>query len=108
MTTKAEMLKDIEYTEAKLIDNNTVRYTCPNGDVVIRLHLTDILIFRKDGSITFNSDDYQTVTTKNRMNEYQDIGRVFQKDYAWYIMVDETCYDYFDGITFKDGKELKK
>ena len=106
MTTKAEMLKDIEYLEAKLIDNNTVRYVRPNGDVVIRLHFTDILIFSKDGNVIFNTAGHQTVTTKTRINKWQNIGRIFQENYVWYIVVDKIRHLYFDGITFP-GKENK-
>ena len=106
MTTKAEMLKDIKYTEAKLIDNNTVRYVCSNGDIVIRLHLTDILIFSKDGNVIFNTAGYRTITTKNRMNKWQTIGHIIHENYVWYIVVDKIRHLYFDGITFP-GKENK-
>ena len=63
MPTKAKIMKDIEYTEAKIIDNNTIRYVRPNGDVVIRLHFTDILTFPKNGGIIFNSGGHLTATT---------------------------------------------
>ena len=106
MTTKAKMLKDIKYTEAKLIDNNTIRYVRPNGDVAIRLHFTDILIFPKDGGVIFNTAGHRTVTTKNRMNKWQTIGRIFQEKFIWYIVVDEIRHLYFDGITFP-GREYK-
>ena len=92
MTTKAEMLRDIEYTEAKLIDNNTIRYVRPNGDVAIRLHFTDILIFTKDGNVIFNTGGHRTVITKNRMNKWQTIGRIFQEKfmmkYATFILME--------------------
>ena len=48
---KAEIMLNVECSESKIIDNNTIEYTKMNGVKVIRLHLTDIITFPKMGGV---------------------------------------------------------
>jgi len=102
-TTKEEIMDGIESTKSKIVANNTVEYFRPNGNRVIRLHRTDILEFATDGTLTFNSGGYKTVTTKARMNEFQNEVVISQRNGIWYVDVDKP---YHDGLKIKDGKYL--
>jgi hypothetical protein len=53
---------------SRKIDNNT--YLQRRGeDIAIKLHATDVVIFRKSGTVVLNSGGWKTVTTKDRMNK---------------------------------------
>lgn len=79
---------------------------CTNGMIAITYHNTLIVDVAKDGTITLNSDGYQTVTTKRKMNQAANqfgLGfSVFQKNYEWFVTLPtgETV-DFDDGMTFK-------
>jgi len=54
----------------KRLANNTVEITDPDGTRRIRLHRTDILTFRPDGSIVVDTGGWDTQTTRDRLNTY--------------------------------------
>lgn len=102
--------------ESRKLANNT--YLERRGDAIaVRLHFTDVITFNPDGSVTLNSGGWRTVTTKDRMNFTSGV-RVFQHAHEWYVAVAretddglrydwDSSIDYFDGITFKDGRVLE-
>jgi hypothetical protein len=95
------MLANVEHVgRARKIGNNTVRYTRPNGDDVIRLHRTDIVTRKPDGSVILNSGGWRTVTTKARLNEYVSSVAIYQKDHEWFIC---NRGDWAGAIPFEDG-----
>jgi hypothetical protein len=104
--TKAEIMNGINSQESRVIDNNTIRYVDAHGNTIIRLHLTDIIIIKKNGDVVLNSGGWKTVTTKSRMNEYQNVAQVVQAKSVWYVK-SRTGYDesiFYDGIEIKaDG-----
>jgi hypothetical protein len=112
--TKTEIMEGVECTESKIVYNNTVEYYRPNGVRVIRLHRTDILEFPVKGGVILNSGGWRTVTTKSRMNEFQQEVQVMQEKGIWYVSSTfyaawnkEEWIPYFDGIHFsKDGKVI--
>lgn len=73
--------------ESRKIGNNT--YLKRRDDcIAIRLHETDILKFYPDGSFSICAEDWQTVTTKARLNEYLPAGySIYQKNSVWYLHV---------------------
>jgi hypothetical protein len=101
--TKAELLKglNIDPKRAKKIGNNTLEYTNDKDERVIRHFQTDVLTFHADGSITLNSGGWRTVTTKLRLNTYQDLVVISQDQRVWYVV---SCPVYY---TDKDGKEFR-
>ena len=110
MTTKAQALEGINASWSRKIDNNTFRYTVGEEEIV-RLHNTDILTFR-DGGVEFNTGGWFTVTTKQRMNEYQNIISIWQERGTWYFCLrnepDRTKFVYRDGMWIShDGIEMK-
>lgn len=111
---KKEIMEGIEATSSKLVANNTVEYTKPDGTRVIRFHHTDILEFPKGGQVIFNSSGWKTPTTKDRMNGLQKVATIIQDKGLWYLTTDQNPYQnkdsripFFDGITVKDGKVVK-
>lgn len=70
--------------DQKKIGNNTYLVKRNGGEVAIRLHATDILTFRPDGSVVVKTNGWQTVITKARINEHLPMRGIFQRSGAWY------------------------
>lgn len=68
----------------KKIGNNTHLVRRNDGDVAIRLHGTDILTFRPDGSVVVKTNGWTSVTTKARINEHLPLRGIFQKAGTWF------------------------
>ena len=96
--TKKQIMANIDKSivkSSKLVANNTVEYITHDGTRAIRLYQTDVVIFHTDGSVELNTDGYQTVTTKARINKFSPF-TVFQEDFQWYI--DSKDLPFTDGI----------
>src|SRR6188768_2137912 len=82
--------------KVKRIANNTVKYERANGDVVYRLHNTDVVTKHANGTFTLNSGGWKTVTTKDRINLYAP-ARVHSDKGVWYVR---------NGVPFYDGMRV--
>lgn len=108
--TKAELLNGIiNPNSVKMLKNNTIEYFKLDGTRVIRHFSTDILIFHKDKSITFDNGGYDSMTTKERINEFQNIIGVYQQDHVWYYMTrgKDGLWDRDNVHKFYNGMRLK-
>lgn len=70
------------------IDNNTYLVRIANGDIVVTLHGHEIVTLRPNGDTVLDSCGWQTMTTKDRMNQFvyvsQEGGRWFADDRPFY------------------------
>ena len=107
--TKKESLQGLEgITTSKKIGNNTFEVNYNNGDRVIRLHNTNIITFKNDGSIILNSGGWKTLTTKDRINNFSGL-TICQKAYNWYVIIKNDYNNliaFYDGMTFNSNLEL--
>lgn len=97
--------------ERQLAHNTTVSRFAVWIDV--QYHWTVIVRYYRDGRVRLDSGGWQTVTTKQRINELLPPGfRLLQKDFRWYV---EDCRDCsFEGLTkaplrrsqFRDGMTI--
>jgi hypothetical protein len=78
----------------KKLGNNTHLVRINSDSIGVRLHNTVVVTIHSDGTYTLNSGGWQTVTTKNRINEYCPV-RVHQRRHQWYVGDED--------IPFKDG-----
>lgn len=63
-----------------LVDNDY------NGSIGVVLHRTEIITYRRDGTVMLDSGGHQTVTTKQRMNLFTPYSiRVWQTDWEWFV-----------------------
>ena len=105
--TKTQIMEGVEAKESKIVGNNTVEYIRPDGTKVIRFHHTDILEFPAPEEVVFNTGGWKTVTTKQRMNEFQNLATIIQHKGLWYITTHKDIFDpnnytpYFDGIKIR-------
>lgn len=95
---KSEILSDVsgDVLESRIVANNTVEYEI-GSERRIRLHHTDIITYRTNGDVVLNSGGWQTVTTKDRFNQFGF--RIYLEKGQWFID---------DGIPFHDGMVLPK
>jgi hypothetical protein len=90
--------------KARLIARNTLDYTAPDGTRRIRLHDTDVVTIEKRGNIILDSGGWQTVTTKDRMNQVLPSGWGIYSNRGWLIRTPQGTFPYADGAKFKpDG-----
>lgn len=99
------MLQGRNRTSRKLA-NNTYALRSAVGPgrspvIVIRLHKTNIITFHSDGVVEVTTGGWQTVTTKDRLNNYLPGGwRVYSDRGVWYWHGADTNST---GIPFSDG-----
>jgi len=85
-TTKVDSLRNVRGVKsAKKVGNNTFEVTYKDGCRAIRLHRTDVVTFRPDGSFFINTGGWLTRTTKDRINKYCKTIRVWQEKGEWYV-----------------------
>lgn len=106
--TKMELLdgvKDI-VSSRKCNGRSTVRYTTSDGTERIKYHDTVVLEVRKDGSIRLDSGGFRTVTTKERINTYQNIVSIWQAKGEWSVHTGEAVIPFTDGMEFRKNGQL--
>lgn len=94
------------------VTHNTYARLLADGEIRVKLHDTDILTFRPNGEVVYDSGGWLTVTTKDRMNRFGAYGiRISQSASRWYVYKqgewDAAKSDFYDGLTVKEGVILK-
>lgn len=80
--------------QTRKVGNNTYAEKRLDGSVALRLHSTDILVAREDGTVLVNSGGWRTVTTKARLNDYLADGlRLHQSKGVWFWSGDQVYAD---------------
>jgi hypothetical protein len=73
-------------TRRKVANNTYIEIDSFTGDIGIRLHATQVVVFKIDGSIILNSRGWRTVTTKDRMNNYTPKGiNISSTKGTWFV-----------------------
>jgi hypothetical protein len=83
--------------------NNTYLEEREHGALAIRLHATDVLIYRPNGTVELNSGGWRTITTKDRLCRFlPGAWHVFQVGGAWYLSDGSCQWGYEDGMVIHD------
>ena len=108
MTTKTKSLEYLtDIKRSRKVGNNTFRVEYQDGTVAIRLHTTDVVTFKTDGTTVLNSGGWQTSTTKSRINTYIPKGYyLYQRNYCWYVGKRDVDNQVICEVDFKDGMSL--
>lgn len=96
---KSELLEGIENVKAsRLITYNTVEYIIAgDSKTYIRFYDTDIIIFHSD-YVVLNSGGHETATTKNRINEFQNVCYINRIDFQWFVKTVKGIIRFYDGM----------
>jgi len=96
--TKAQIMSGVEgYSTAAFIAPNTVRYTDASGNLVTRLHHTDIIRRKPNGNLVLTSGGWRTPTTKDRLNRFGRVS-IYSDRGQWYLGQGHAKTPFFDGI----------
>ena len=110
----------LTYWECKsLLGNRATRNICNNthiswidpegedrvGKIGLMLHRTYVIQYKENGDIILNSGGWQTVTTKDRLNNYVRGISVYSNKGEWVICnnTDHVEYEYEDNMTVYMG-----
>ena len=91
------------------LKNNTYLEMHPEENyIAVRLHATDVVRYFSDGRVQLNSGGWQTVTTKDRLNEYSPF-HVTQRAHKWTLYPPmNDLMEGANGIKFEDGMHLRE
>lgn len=92
-----KMVRGKRNADRRKVGNNTYAEILHDGSVGIMLHSTYVVKIHEDGTFTLNSGGWQTLTTKDRINQYSP-KRVYQKDFTWYVRMNGKDYPFIDGM----------
>lgn len=81
--TEAESILTGRCKNRRKLANNTYLER-RNGNIAVRLHNTDIVIYHQDGIITLNTNGWTTPTTKDRLNRFSP-AMIWQENSVWYV-----------------------
>lgn len=91
--------------DRRKVENNTYLERRDGGDIAVRLHGTDVVTYHKNGSMTFDTGGFYSVTTKDRMNKYSPF-RFYSVKGRWYVSADGEGVPYVNGMTLTPGESL--
>jgi len=92
---------------SKKVANNTYLKRYDDGTIAVRLHQTDIIQYKPNGTIILNSGGWKTVTTKARMNEFlPNPYGILQEKGVWYVQI--TPDGWSKDLIYNDGMKLTK
>ena len=104
MTTLAT-IRDFKSADA-LLKNRDSRKLANNtylvrrgGKIAVQLHATDVVTFHPDGAFTLTTGGYDTMTTRDRLNNYSP-AQVYRLKGDTFASVNGKSYRFHDGITF--------
>ncbi len=92
-----EMVRGKRNKTSRKIGNNTYAEILHDDTVAIKLHNTYVVKINPNGTYTLNSGGWQTVTTKDRINQYSPV-RVYQRKFEWFVTINGKEYPFIDGM----------
>jgi hypothetical protein len=99
--TKAANLMQKARNGRRKLGNNTYLHALDADTFAVRLHNTDVVKIHADGTYTLTTKGWQTVTTKDRINNYSPV-RIHQKAFVWYVGDKE----FVDGMKVNENGEI--
>lgn len=66
------------------VANNTRLHIRKDGEIGLKLHQTDVIVYHKNGDVSFDSGTWRTMTTSDRMAYHPDYA-IFSDKGIWYI-----------------------
>lgn len=92
-----KMVKGKRNTNRRKVGNNTYAEILHDNSVGIMLHNTYVVKIHEDNTYTLQTGGWQTVTTKDRINQYSPV-RVYQRNYEWFVKINGKEYPFMEGM----------
>lgn len=101
------IMKGHKMAQTQTIGRHATKVKTENGWTFVTYHATTVIRFNYE-HIILDSGGWQTLTTKNRMNQASNqfgLGiYVYQKDFNWFVHIETTG----ERLPFKDGMTIKR
>lgn len=91
------MVRGKRNANRRKVGNNTYAEILHDNSVGIMLHSTYVVKIHPDDTYTLQTGGWQTVTTKDRINQYSPV-RVYQRKYEWFVKVNGKEYPFMEGM----------
>lgn len=91
------MVRGKRNAKRRKVGNNTYAEILSDNSVAITLHSTDVVTIHEDGTYTLRCGGWQTVTTKDRINQYSPV-RVYQRNYEWFVRINGREMPFMEGM----------
>jgi len=91
------MVRGKRNANRRKVGNNTYAEILHDNSVGIMLHSTYVVKIHPDDTYTLQTGGWQTVTTKDRINQYSPV-RVYQRKYEWFVKVNGREYPFMEGM----------
>ena len=91
------MVRGKRNANRRKVGNNTYAEILHDNSVGIMLHSTYVVKIHPDNTYTLQTGGWQTVTTKDRINQYSPV-RVYQRNYEWFVTINGKEYPFMEGM----------
>lgn len=91
------MVRGKRNANRRKVGNNTYAEILHDNSVGILLHSTYVVKIHPDDTYTLQTGGWQTVTTKDRINQYSPV-RVYQRKYEWFVKINGKEYPFMEGM----------
>lgn len=91
------MVRGKRNANRRKVGNNTYAEILHDNSVGIMLHSTYVVKIHPDNTYTLQTGGWQTVTTKDRINQYSPV-RVYQRNYEWFVKINGRELPFMDGM----------
>lgn len=91
------MVRGKRNANRRKVGNNTYAEILHDNSVGIMLHSTYVVKIHPDDTYTLQTGGWQTVTTKDRINQYSPV-RVYQRKYEWFVNINGKEYPFMEGM----------
>ena len=91
------MVRGKRNASRRKVGNNTYAEILHDNSVGIMLHSTYVVKIHPDDTYTLQTGGWQTVTTKDRINQYSPV-RVYQRKYEWFVKINGKEYPFMEGM----------
>lgn len=91
------MVRGKRNAKRRKVGNNTYAEILHDNSVGIMLHSTYVVKIHPDNTYTLQTGGWQTVTTKDRINQYSPV-RVYQRKYEWFVNLNGKEYPFMEGM----------
>ena len=91
------MVRGKRNAKRRKVGNNTYAEILHDNSVGIMLHSTYVVKIHPDNTYTLQTGGWQTLTTKDRINQYSPV-RVYQRKYEWFVKINNKEYPFMEGM----------
>lgn len=91
------MVRGKRNANRRKVGNNTYAEILHDNSVGIMLHSTYVVKIHPDNTYTLQTGGWQTLTTKDRINQYSPV-KVYQRKYEWFVKINNKEYPFMEGM----------